>query len=176
MATIGEKSCPPVGRNHVRQWGEPMAATGEKPMAVDTVGGRYGRSPDAVGGVIAARLASTEGALSLRISDVDATVKRLGSSNERFGLMQQPIRRRGEFAAFAPLVRKLPCGSNPRGWSHFKPSRWGHCKPSRRLAEAHLELPRWALSMPFHIAGRGIGLRVDGAAAVGHRGSGEQQG
>jgi hypothetical protein len=27
MATTGEK--------HVRQWGEPMTATGEKPMAVD---------------------------------------------------------------------------------------------------------------------------------------------
>src|SRR3712207_2797825 len=31
----GEIRWPPAGRKHVRQWGEPMAATGEKPMAVD---------------------------------------------------------------------------------------------------------------------------------------------
>ena len=38
MATSGEKSWPPVGRNHGHQWGEMMAAVGEKQMAVDTGG------------------------------------------------------------------------------------------------------------------------------------------
>jgi hypothetical protein len=36
MATSGEKRWPPVGRNHGHQWGEMMAADGEKQMAVDT--------------------------------------------------------------------------------------------------------------------------------------------
>jgi hypothetical protein len=36
MATSGEKTWPPPGRKHGRHRGEPMAAHGEKPMAVDT--------------------------------------------------------------------------------------------------------------------------------------------
>ena len=40
----GENRRPPAGRQRVRQWGEPMAVAGEKPMAVDTGAlGRAGR-------------------------------------------------------------------------------------------------------------------------------------
>ena len=31
----GEKPWPPVGRKHGRQWGHSVAASGEKPMALD---------------------------------------------------------------------------------------------------------------------------------------------
>ena len=39
----GENRWPPAGRKHVRQWGDSMAAAGEKPMAVDTGRPRHPR-------------------------------------------------------------------------------------------------------------------------------------